>query len=442
MKINNHMIQGLALLPLFAFNSQLPIAHAGDAALLGKANQTQTIPWNQIGAKAGANYQGDGLAVTPTADGARLRCIFQSLDGEATTGGLWLTSTVTNQTGDRFQVKAASLGRNGAISPLADKGTVSVASQTVRFERAGLVEEYAVSLDGVSQDFVVPEKPAGIGELELRLAVTGARVEATTDGAQLMLVHSGRKIAYHRLRVTDAAGKELPARIGVASHSAFHIPHSALDLAVVVNDAGAVYPVRIDPTFSDANWVSMGGIDGTDGQVQAIAMDGSGNLYIGGQFTVAGKILANNIAKWNGSTWSALGSGVSGLGYNGYGDYSTFVDALAVSGNTLYAGGCFTNAGGVAANYIAQWDGSSWSALGSGMESRVVALEMSGSTLYAGGFIATAGGVPVNCIARWNGNTWSALGSGVNGAVFALAVSGTNLYAGGSFTLGWRRYGH
>ena len=36
-------------------------------------------------------------------------------------------------------------------------------------------------------------------------------------------------------------------------------------LAVVVNDAEAVYPVRIDPTFSDANWVSMGGIPGADG---------------------------------------------------------------------------------------------------------------------------------------------------------------------------------
>ena len=76
-------------------------------------------------------------------------------------------------------------------------------------------------------------------------------------------------------------------------------------------------------------------------------------------FTIAGDIIANDIAQWNGSSWSALGSGVSGL--NG------FVYALAVSGSTLYAGGDFTTAGGNAANYIAQWNGSSWSALGSGM---------------------------------------------------------------------------
>jgi len=51
-----------------------------------------------------------------------------------------------------------------------------------------------------------------------------------------------------------------------------------------------------------------------------------------------------------------------------------------------------------------------------------------------GGSFTTAGGVPANYIAKWNGSTWSALGSGMNRAVDALAVSGSDLYAGGSFT--------
>ena len=62
-------------------------------------------------------------------------------------------------------------------------------------------------------------------------------------------------------------------------------------LAVVVDDANAVYPVRIDPTFSDANWVSMGGIPGANGGVNAAVIDGSGNLYIGGSFTIVGGAL-------------------------------------------------------------------------------------------------------------------------------------------------------
>ena len=61
------------------------------------AKQASAIPWDQIGAKAGADYQGDGLAVAATAEGARLHCVFQRLDGEATAEGLWLISTVTNQ---------------------------------------------------------------------------------------------------------------------------------------------------------------------------------------------------------------------------------------------------------------------------------------------------------------------------------------------------------
>src|SRR5437762_1658363 len=77
----------------------------------GPAPAKTSIPWSQIGAKAGADYQGDGLAVSPTAGGARLRCVFQRLEGEATREGLWLTSTVTNAVNERFRVTAVVVGR-------------------------------------------------------------------------------------------------------------------------------------------------------------------------------------------------------------------------------------------------------------------------------------------------------------------------------------------
>ncbi len=62
-----------------------------------------SIPWSQLGAKAGADYQGDGLAVIATAEGARLRCAFQKLEGEATREGLWLTSTVLRRVSRALQ---------------------------------------------------------------------------------------------------------------------------------------------------------------------------------------------------------------------------------------------------------------------------------------------------------------------------------------------------
>jgi hypothetical protein len=166
--------------------------------------------------------------------------------------------------------------------------------------------------------------------------------------------------------------------------------------------------------------------------VYALALSGS-TLYAGGSFTQAGGVAANSIAQWNGSSWSALGSGMGGGNDI---TYSTYVYALAVSGGTLYAGGNFTTAGGVAANSIAQWNGTSWSALSSGMNGDVDALAVSGSTLYAGGGFTTAGGSAANYIAQWNGSSWSPVGSGMNyaGGVSALAVSGGTLYAGGGFT--------
>ena len=77
--------------------------------------------------------------------------------------------------------------------------------------------------------------------------------------------------------------------------------------------------------------------------------------------------------------------------------------ALAVSGTNLYAGGYFTQAGGTSANYVAQWNGSTWSPLGSGLDNVVSALAVSGADLYAGGPFVNAGGSPVHYVAKWNG---------------------------------------
>jgi hypothetical protein len=176
----------------------------------------------------------------------------------------------------------------------------------------------------------------------------------------------------------------------------------------------------------DELWDGRFGLPATNGAVLAMVVDGAGHLHIGGRFTRAGGLAVSNIARWNGSNWSALGSGVDGV-----------VRALALVGSgNLYVGGGFTQAGGVTARHIAKWDGSNWSSLGSGMNGSVLAMATDGSgNLYAGGYFTQAGGVAARHIAKWDGSNWSALGSGVNGSVSALAVVGSGkLFAGGSFT--------
>ncbi len=234
------------------------------------------------------------------------------------------------------------------------------------------------------------------------------------------------------------------------------------------------------PTFSDANWIGFDGLPGADGTVTAAAVDGQGNLYIGGVFNQVGNTVAPcvakwdgrqwttlgrgmdnavqafafsadgsvyasgafkwatntdgttvtsfGIAKWDGARWSGLGGGVSG-GVFGY----FFVDELAIWGTNLYAGGYFSAMGGVPAQYIARWNGSAWSPVGSGMDDIVYTLKVLGGNLYAGGSFTYAGGTPALYIARWDGNAWSALAGGLDYGVNGLAVSGTNLFVGGNF---------
>jgi len=186
----------------------------------------------------------------------------------------------------------------------------------------------------------------------------------------------------------------------------------------------------------DENWQSDFGLPGADAAVYALARTSTGELYVGGAFRVVGNTAASRIAKWDGTNWSSLGAGLNDT-----------VQALTLNNSgSLYVAGNFTTAGGSAANHIAKWNGSNWQALGTGVQGApastavVRSLFMDGTgTLYAGGSFAQAGGVAAANITRWNGTAWSSLGTGVQGAnslVAALTVVGRNLYVSGSF-LGW-----
>ncbi len=158
-------------------------------------------------------------------------------------------------------------------------------------------------------------------------------------------------------------------------------------------------------------------------------------LYAGGTFWEDSREnILNFIAKWDGTSWSKLGGGMS-----------AFVFTLAVSqngaGKFLYAGGDFFRADDKDVWYIAEWDGNAWFAMDGGMSAIVHALvSPEAKVLYAGGDFEEAGGVEVNHVALWNGNRWSSLKEGVNGPVFALAMfdsgrgDGEELYAAGIFS--------
>jgi hypothetical protein len=182
------------------------------------------------------------------------------------------------------------------------------------------------------------------------------------------------------------------------------------------------------------------GSDSLDLVAAALAVS-AGVLYVGGEFTDAGGIpAADRIAKWNGSSWSAVSSAGSQIS-NGR------VSAIAVHGGKVYAGGNFVNAGGNAnADFLAVWDGGSWqpfcTAAGPAFTGNVTSLQIVGQVLYVGGEFLNAAGIAsadsLLACSLTDGASSSAVADPAHpfsGPVYALAAdSAGTLYAGGGFT--------
>ena len=99
------------------------------------------------------------------------------------------------------------------------------------------------------------------------------------------------------------------------------------------------------------------------------------DVYIAGEFSSVEDVEANSVAKWDGERWQPLGSGFA----------PGSLAALVAADQTVYAGGAFREAGGITANSVAKWQNGSWSSLGSGISGVVDALAVNGDSLYAGG---------------------------------------------------------
>src|SRR5262249_51824916 len=58
-------------------------------------------------------------------------------------------------------------------------------------------------------------------------------------------------------------------------------------------------------------WLPGEGLPGTNALVSALAVFPNGDVVAGGDFDAAGNVRTTAIARWNGSTWSPLGTGTN-----------------------------------------------------------------------------------------------------------------------------------
>ena len=275
----------------------------------------------------------------------------------------------------------------------------------------------------------------GTDDVVFTIAVSGTDLYVGGD-----FTHAGSVAANHVARYSLTTHQWYPLGAGVNNRVyAIAVRGNKVYVGGGFNFAGSVNANGLAVwDIPSQSWSLVGGANLTHSiyspEVRALAFDASGNLYAGGMFEHVGVLSALNVAKWTGSSWSALSVG---LGTN-----NDTVYALASSGSDVYAGGSFSTG-------ISHWGGVSWSGLGSGTSDSfykgVNAIAISGNLIYAGGDFDTVtdsinGDLIANHIAQWNTSTstWAALSNGANNgtnaSVYTLAISGGNLYAGGQFS--------
>lgn len=164
----------------------------------------------------------------------------------------------------------------------------------------------------------------------------------------------------------------------------------------------------------------------------------NGDLYVCGEFTHVGTQPANGIARWNGSSWQPVGTGLD----TPFSGQVIYPHKMITYNNKLYVCGNFKKAGGQIVNGIASWDGTSWSPVGTGFNSVVYAIGVYNNQLYAGGdFTGPSTNLyPLDAIAVWNGTNWLSPGFGFNytltsmyNFVHSIEPINNKLYISGGF---------
>lgn len=166
--------------------------------------------------------------------------------------------------------------------------------------------------------------------------------------------------------------------------------------------------------FDGQQWQAID-TNAPDGPVWDIAFAPNGDLYIAGEFAAIGAVAASRVARWNGSTWSALGLGVASI--NPVPGVLPSARAVAVDTNgDVYIGGRFVQVGIAAAKGIARWNGTSWQAVGNGPApgNPVIGsmLFLPNGDLAVGGTFSGLDLASVRNVGVWDGSAWSQLGTG------------------------------
>jgi len=234
--------------------------------------------------------------------------------------GIRVRDRVARESPELLGLTLVGVGRGGPLMPVVP-GELVAEGARIEIRRPGLVEWYVNSPTGLEQGFTLLERPMGQGALLLELAVAGAR--ASLRGERVIFATlAGRRLAYGKLAVVDARGRNLPAHL--------EAPDTGR-LRIVFEDDLAAYPIAVDPLLTETD----------DAILESTQADSSLGISVSGAGDVNGDGYADVIVGANqydagqldeGAAFVFLGSG------SGIADASPATAAAQLESNQAGAG--------------------------------------------------------------------------------------------------------
>lgn len=177
--------------------------------------------------------------------------------------------------------------------------------------------------------------------------------------------------------------------------------------------------VKYDPRTGVLSALGSGAVSGAVNDIQIAP---NGDIWAAGTFQdMGGVAAADYVARWDGSAWNAVGA-PSAITFAG-----PIQTAFGADGSFYYAT--------IGGSTVRKWGGASWSTIGTaggGLATGNIIRAPNGDLIVDGAFLIMSG-VAAEHIARWDGSAWTALAGDIPGTPFPLAFAPSGiLYAGGS----------
>jgi len=208
----------------------------------------------------------------------------------------------------RVDITLSTWGRTGMLDAVPEAVLEAAqkedATNRIDYQRGQLTEWYVNDENGLEQGFTLASSPMdGILPIQLDLVFSGnltPQMNITGDGIELLDSEGQPVLRYGGLQAIDAEGKILTAWMLL----------DGFTLSLIVDDAGAVYPIEIDPLLTSlpnsASWdwdgtatnALLGYSVATAGDVNA---DGYSDVIIGLPYYDGGQIDEGMVAVFYGS---------------------------------------------------------------------------------------------------------------------------------------------